>query len=154
MPSPSTLPIKSAEANRCRFACNSSGSTRTFVPSAQLASSGSLTTPPSTVPVNLISLFGLHWDIIAEMTEMQLSLFTASGRWCSTASGAAAPPYRDFGLKAARQHSPTGFVVGRRGPAAGVGGGGVPRRWGGGQPPPTDLGLMKEEAERQLRPTE
>jgi hypothetical protein len=32
MPSPSTLPIKSAEANWCRFACNSSGSTRIFVP--------------------------------------------------------------------------------------------------------------------------
>jgi len=27
--------------------------------------------------------------------------------------GAATPPYRDFGLKAARQHSPTDFVVGR-----------------------------------------
>jgi hypothetical protein len=45
------------------------------VPSAQLASGGSLTTPPSTVPVKLISLFGLHWDIIA---EMQLSLFSGS----------------------------------------------------------------------------
>jgi hypothetical protein len=48
------------------------------VPSAQLASGGSLTIPPSTVPVKLISLFGLHWDIIAEMTGMQLSLFTFS----------------------------------------------------------------------------
>jgi hypothetical protein len=28
--------------------------------------------------VKLISLFGLHWDIIAEMTGMQLSLFTFS----------------------------------------------------------------------------
>ena len=50
MPSPSTLPTRSAEAKRLWRPGRSNGSTRTFVPLARPASGGSLTTPFSMVP--------------------------------------------------------------------------------------------------------